>query len=92
MSEKGRRRFIKQGLLGITGAAMLPRELKPLSKEGKKVPGKSSFPSRVLGRTGLELPVVSMGVMNADNPDLVRAAIDAGTSRTLNSSSCMMIS
>jgi len=78
MSEKGRRRFIKQGLLGITGAAMLPRELKPLSKQGKKVSGKSSFPSRVLGRTGLELPVVSMGVMNADNPNLVRRALDSG--------------
>ncbi|MBI5547823.1 MAG: aldo/keto reductase [Deltaproteobacteria bacterium] len=36
----------------------------------------SSF--RVLGRTGLQVPIVSMGVMNADNPNLVRAALDGG--------------
>lgn len=33
---------------------------------------------RVLGRTGIEVPVVSMGVMNADNPALVRAAYERG--------------
>jgi aryl-alcohol dehydrogenase-like predicted oxidoreductase len=33
---------------------------------------------RILGRTGIEVPVVSMGVMNADNPNLVRAALDGG--------------
>jgi aryl-alcohol dehydrogenase-like predicted oxidoreductase len=35
-------------------------------------------PRRILGRTGIEVPVVSMGVMNADNPNLVRAALDGG--------------
>jgi len=33
---------------------------------------------RTLGKTGFKLPVVSMGVMNADNPSLVAAALDAG--------------
>jgi predicted aldo/keto reductase-like oxidoreductase len=32
----------------------------------------------VLGRTGLELPIVNMGVMNADSPALVKAALDSG--------------
>jgi predicted aldo/keto reductase-like oxidoreductase len=31
-----------------------------------------------LGETGIRLPVVSMGVMNADNPNLVAAALDSG--------------
>jgi predicted aldo/keto reductase-like oxidoreductase len=31
-----------------------------------------------LGRTGFKLPIVSMGVMNADNPNLVAAALDSG--------------
>jgi predicted aldo/keto reductase-like oxidoreductase len=35
-------------------------------------------PRRRLGRTGIEVPIVSMGVMNADNPNLVRAALDGG--------------
>ncbi len=34
--------------------------------------------SRTLGRTGLTLPIVSMGVMNADNPELVRKASEVG--------------
>jgi predicted aldo/keto reductase-like oxidoreductase len=33
---------------------------------------------RELGATGIELPVVNMGVMNADMPGLVRAAYDHG--------------
>jgi predicted aldo/keto reductase-like oxidoreductase len=35
-------------------------------------------PRRALGRTGIEVPLVSMGVMNADNPNLVKAALDGG--------------
>ncbi len=33
---------------------------------------------RTLGKTGIKLPVVSMGVMNTDNYTLVRAALDSG--------------
>ncbi|MCI4445946.1 MAG: aldo/keto reductase [Candidatus Aminicenantes bacterium] len=39
---------------------------------------REGFIYRTLGKTGVVLPVVSMGVMNADNPELVRAALDAG--------------
>ncbi len=43
-------------------------------------PGPADAPllTRPLGRTGLKLPVVNMGVMNADNPDLVRRAYERG--------------
>jgi len=33
---------------------------------------------RVLGKTGIRMPVITMGVMNTDNPNLVRAALNAG--------------
>ncbi len=33
---------------------------------------------RTLGRTGIRVPIVGMGVMNADNPALLRGAWDAG--------------
>ena len=33
---------------------------------------------RVLGRTGLKIPLISFGVMNSDNPDLLRRAFDLG--------------
>ncbi len=34
--------------------------------------------TRSLGNTGLKLPIVSFGVMNADNPNVVQHAIDRG--------------
>ncbi len=33
---------------------------------------------RTLGRTGIKMPIVGMGVMNANNPDIVHAAYEAG--------------
>jgi predicted aldo/keto reductase-like oxidoreductase len=33
---------------------------------------------RELGKTGIKLPIISLGVMRADNPNLVAAALDAG--------------
>jgi hypothetical protein len=75
----GRRDFLKKTAAGIVGAAIVPSFLAGARAEepaaGKK---ERKFVRRKLGRTGLELPVVSMGVMNADNPELVRAALDAG--------------
>jgi hypothetical protein len=75
----GRRNFVKTGISGLAGATILPSFLK--SKEAKGISGptkKDGFIYRKLGNTGLELPIVSMGVMNADNPNLVAAALDAG--------------
>ena len=40
--------------------------------------GNSEIPKRILGRTGIELPILSMGVMRADNPNLIRAAYHNG--------------
>jgi len=74
-----RRSFLKMGLAGVAGLSA-----------AQVLAGKDSGPGRsqdqaglkvihrTLGKTGLKLPVVSMGVMNADNPALVAAALDAG--------------
>ncbi|MFC2156829.1 aldo/keto reductase [Acidobacteriota bacterium] len=74
-----RRRFIRTGLTGLTGAALTPTLLKASS--GDKSPSiqeKDGFIYRKFGKTGLTLPIVSMGVMNADNPNLVAGALDSG--------------
>jgi predicted aldo/keto reductase-like oxidoreductase len=74
-----RRSFIKKGAAGLAGAVVLPSVLKGQEKEAaakKKKERKLIY--RTLGKTGLKLPIVSMGVMNADNPKLVEAALDAG--------------
>jgi aryl-alcohol dehydrogenase-like predicted oxidoreductase len=76
-----RRNFIKKSAVGLAGVSILsspfplPGEDKPGVQETGK---KGKIITRVLGKTGLKLPVVSMGVMNADNPNLVSAALDAG--------------
>lgn len=69
-----RRKFIKSSLLGAGGAVLA----KPAIAASKAAERKGEIITRKLGKTGLELPVLSMGVMRADNPNLVKAAIDAG--------------
>jgi len=51
-----------------------PASLEPQPPGGRR----EGFIYRTLGKTGIVLPVVSMGVMNSDNPELVRAALDSG--------------
>ena len=74
-----RRRFITSGILGLAGT-MAGNALLKASPKGRSRPyeEKENFIYRTLGKTGITLPVVSMGVMNADNPNLVAAALDAG--------------
>lgn len=75
-----RREFLKKGLAGLAGISVFSL---PDMKAGN--PGKPQEPLqekkviyRTLGKTGIKLPIVSMGALNANNPELVRAALDAG--------------
>jgi hypothetical protein len=81
MSKKGldRREFLKSSTVGLGAFLFLPAGEHRAGKAffaQQRDPGK--FPTRVLGKTGLRLPVITMGVMNSDNPNLIRAALDAG--------------
>jgi len=82
-----RRDFLKLGGAGIAalsaGCATVAAEAKPPAPVAQvAAPAPAAKPAgparRILGRTGIAVPVVSMGVMNADNPNLVRAALDGG--------------
>lgn len=78
-----RRQFLKKGLLGFAGAgalAAVPAALKAGAQDAPATPAppKADFISRPLGKTGVKLPVVSMGVMNSNNENLIQAALDAG--------------
>lgn len=76
---RGRRNFLKTGFTGITGAAFFPSLLKGEKKAvSQNLESDKTFIYRTLGKTGLKLPIISMGVMNADNPQLVRSALNAG--------------
>jgi predicted aldo/keto reductase-like oxidoreductase len=73
---KSRRRFLRNGLTGLAGAMLVP----PLVRKGKK----PLFPQkkdrkliyRTLGKTGIKLPIVSMGTYNATS--VANVALDAG--------------
>ncbi len=70
---------MKTTLAGCGGLVMLSSEAK--GQESRVVDSKGKerkFIYRSLGRTGLKLPVINMGVMNSDNPNLIRAALDSG--------------
>src|SRR4030042_7122726 len=75
----GRRDFMKSTLAGFGGLFFLPQidtkqELRVVEAKGKE----KKFVYRTLGKTGIKLPVISMGVMLTDNPSLVRVALDSG--------------
>jgi len=80
-TKNGRRNFIKKSAAGLAGLSFIPNLL-----DGEQQNPSTAAPTpkkvkpiyRTLGKTGIKLPVVSMGVMNADNPDLVRAALESG--------------
>ena len=83
----GRRNFISQGLAGIASAFVLPHfgsaGVAPRSREA--APSRSAAQGkrlklvyRTLGKTGIKLPIVSMGTLEATSEGLVRTALDAG--------------
>ncbi|MFC2166380.1 aldo/keto reductase [Acidobacteriota bacterium] len=77
MGKKGinRREFIGKTAAGVFSAGFGLPLLKgnPLSQNATE-----NIPTRTLGRTNLEIPILSFGVMNSDSPDLIRKAIDMG--------------
>lgn len=77
LSKKGinRREFISTTLKGLSAAGLGYPMMQCAPKE--KV-SKPMIVYRTLGKTNLQIPVVSFGVMNSDSPDLLRRALDLG--------------
>ncbi len=76
--KQSRRKFLKKSLLGMTGASLVtPSFAKHLYIRNDKTQ-KPEFVYRTLGNTGMKLPVISMGTGDTNNPNLVKAALDAG--------------
>lgn len=70
----GRRDFIKSGLAGVGGFFLLGSDQN--EAQAKETDKKIIY--RTLGKTGIKVPVVSLGMVSAGTPALVRAALDAG--------------
>jgi hypothetical protein len=74
----GRRDFMKSTLAGVGGLFFLPKidmkqELRLVEAKGKE----KKIVYRTLGKTGIKVPVISMGAHHTDNPNLVRVALDS---------------
>lgn len=73
-----RRNFLKMGATGLTGVALIPASsLRGVENKEPKIKEKKII-YRTLGKTGIKLPIVSMGVMNASNPNLVKKSYEIG--------------
>ncbi|MDP4208975.1 MAG: aldo/keto reductase [Bacteroidota bacterium] len=78
--ELNRRNFLRLTGVGVAGSlisvnagakTMAAKSLSPIAKPEKII-------YRKLGKTGITLPVVSMGVMRVDNENIINAAYEAG--------------
>jgi len=78
MENKQRRDFLRKSILGVSGMALIPGTLRSSVTVRSGIKSTADLPSRVLGKTGIKIPLISMGTSGATNPNFVRAAYDAG--------------
>ena len=80
MADKGmdRRDFMKSTAAGFGGFVFLSSSEKKPEEMTGEAPKKPKIIHRTLGKTGIKLPLINMGVMNSSNPNLVRAALNSG--------------
>ena len=70
-----RRNFLKLSATAGAALALVPTGIRAEETEMNR----KKLPVRTLGkRTGIKLPILSMGVMKADNPSVVKAAYNSG--------------
>ncbi|MGB4704572.1 MAG: aldo/keto reductase [Candidatus Saccharicenans sp.] len=72
-----RRKFLETAGWTIAGILSFSRS-SSAREASENLERESGLILRTIGRTGLRVPIVSMGVMNADNPELVRRAYELG--------------
>lgn len=74
MENNNRRQFLKKSIIGLSGAALLPVNLN--LGAGKTSP--PELPARMLGKTGIKTPLISMGTSGATGSGFIRATYEAG--------------
>jgi predicted aldo/keto reductase-like oxidoreductase len=74
MNNINRRGFLRTGITGAAGIVALSPSLISAAKPDQQ----NDVISRTLGKTGMNVPVISFGVMRADNANLCKAAYEKG--------------
>ncbi len=85
MKNDSRRDFLKKSFIGISGAALVPGLLNKADAEaaansipGITGPGAVELLTRPLGKTGLNVPLISMGVEGANSAGIIKGAYENG--------------
>ncbi|MDR1810933.1 MAG: aldo/keto reductase [Prevotella sp.] len=80
MERKGinRRNFLRLSATIGAGALLAPEAAASALNNSDIPADRPKIPVRTLGRTSIQVPILSMGVMRADNPNVVRAAYNSG--------------
>jgi predicted aldo/keto reductase-like oxidoreductase len=79
MKKDSRRDFIRKSIVGISGAALIPGMLnKTNSGTVASEPSGGDPVYRTLGKTGVKVPVISMGVEGANSAGIIKAAYEGG--------------
>jgi predicted aldo/keto reductase-like oxidoreductase len=73
-----RREFLKKSFAGISAASLFPGVVSAsIASAVSQSTSKQGLVYRTLGKTGLKLPVISMGTSNINNPGIILAAINS---------------
>ncbi|HUX58237.1 MAG TPA: aldo/keto reductase [Bacteroidales bacterium] len=75
MKNINRRGFLRKGITGAAGIVALSPVLAAAAEVSEQ---HETIIYRTLGKTGMKIPVISFGVMRADNPNLCKAAYEKG--------------
>jgi hypothetical protein len=74
MRKNLRREFLKKSILGISGAALIPGKLEAAFAVDRNQNEMPHLPTRILGKTGIKTPLISMGAGNANDPNFIKAS------------------
>jgi uncharacterized protein len=74
MEKNMRREFLKKSIMGISGAALIPGTYKSNLNREKQEKDIPVLPTRILGKTGIKTPLISMGAGNANDPNFIKAS------------------
>jgi predicted aldo/keto reductase-like oxidoreductase len=79
MKKDSRRDFLRKSFIGISGAALVPGMInKTNAGFGTLHPASGDVLYRPLGKTGLKVPIISMGVEGANSAGIIKAAYEGG--------------
>jgi len=76
--KSGRRQFIKNASIGVFGAGLYGTIYFAPTVKHQKNGFTNKLVYRTLGKTGIRVPVIGMGILSSGSPALIKAALDAG--------------